>query len=317
MKRLACFISTLYLLSACGGSNGPSGPAKTPQERLQDAASATDFTVQIPPNNFTVIENNISNEKQKERYAIGCKNPGEPNRINEMDHQLNVGSVFKVHTGGETLLQSKFDSIMEDKVTAVDALKVNFEKNYEFFSSIGPFTTAEQVFSQRPHSKTEMIYTIDSTGTRSSFENITEMNLTPAAREYLMNNQEEVSTNLVCYLDYNSPQYKNTHQVDKVSYQIAGQIRTAYLVRSISEGADLICEQRTSSASQPNSTKPDFTLNMGPGKQESFSIYSNEVVEKGMYSCGGSELYFSFKISLKNGKIISSYADKILSAPLR
>ena len=56
---------------------------------------------------------------------------------------------------------------------------------------------------------------------------------------------------------------------------------------------------------------------MGPGRDDYTEIQSNEVISAEFLGCGGINLFRASKTSLNAGKVLNSFVEKTLAAPVR
>lgn len=320
MKNIFYALTTISLLAACNNS-GSSGPALSLEDSIKQAAPAEDITSKITPEVFTVIKANLNETEALERYSLGCKKAGESESAEFlMDPKLSAGQLFKTEFAMARLQSDLLDLITESTITAVAANEISAATNYEKFNWPSlPFSSPQEIFLSKPHLVEKITFTkTDSGGYNSNRNSInTDSNLTARAREFFLNSanrppHQYVSCSLVYTADNLTPQTSK----NKISYNLNGKQVVAYLYKWTSKGK-IKCSSYTSVETGENADKPDLEVDMGDGISESSAIYSNESIELGPATCGGSRLYESSKLTLDSGKIVGTFVTKILNAPVR
>jgi hypothetical protein len=317
MKKIIYSLMVLACLSSCNSVSGSSGPAKSPEQQMQEAASAKDFSATIVPNNFSVIKANLSYDEQKERYTIGCKTPGVSYpSLNVVDQSLMIGQLFKTERAGDRILSKGWFSAFEESVvTAIEDHKISIDSNYDRLEGfLLPFTDINQIFTKKPHMKNEITILIGASGDITIGQSSVANNLSPAAKDFIQAHSQDSSSYVSCQVDdLNSKTTKSS--VDKISYNLNGQSIVAYLERRIIEG-EVFCSRYFETNGRQND-KPDLKVSMGHGRVESTTVSTNNLVKLGFENCGGSEIYRLSRTSLDSGKILDNYIQKTLSAPQR
>lgn len=324
---LATALSSVVIFSGCNNDGGKSGPVKTQADLLKEASSASDYSTQIPMSSFTVIKRDLTYDEQKERYDVGCVTPGQQygKSIEEMDNRFAAGQIFIEHGAFSSVKAKPYAAKTEKNILKVEPRSYNFEENYLEMAPFGPFQTINDIFTQKPHMTNKENFTLKDGSLRSDREMLSS-NLTQTAVNYIASNPGGVygNTFVSCSYDYKNDgdKLKSTSRIDKVSYMLNNKTVTAYVQTSTTLTPNIICKQYTVKEAgggtiHLDDLKPDFVADMGPGYSEMITVSSNEVVNEGFFKCGGSELYFSYKVGLDSGKVLSSSVKKILAAPLR
>lgn len=313
MKKLVYSVFVVLIMTACNsGGGGPSVPAKSLEEQLQEAKSATDFSESILPDSFTVIKANLTYEEQKERYAMGCKTPGQPSwNGTQLDPNLIVGHTFKSVEGYSSLLEVDSKQTVERIVAGLNGSTIVTDMNFFEMTFTDPaFTSIDQIFVGKPHIKTTVTYKTVADG-QPDIEYSMVPNLTPAAREFWERESAANNKYLSCVVKSDiGNSYADS--ADKISYQLDGHSVTGFLVRSTYTG-QIECSQQSSGSANDQAPK----VAMGSGRLERMVIYSNDLIYKDLLGCGGVEVFEMSRTVLDNGKIIKSNVTKLLAAPLR
>lgn len=286
--------------------------AKPLGEQLQEANSVTDFSQSVLPEKFTVIKGNLSYDEQKEMYTVGCKKQGEPG-VGEaqFDSQLKPGQTFVTQHAFSEVLKSNTLFTIEKTITKINPLSLETEDNYlELSFGNIPFNSVDQIFQGKPHLLTTTTYTVNNTGGTIG-QSDSKPNLTPAARQYFESNPTPTDSNYVyCRVESDSASTQNS--VDKINYQVNGQTVVAYL-RRMTQVGEIVCTKEISGQYNQNAEK----MKMGPGRSEYIDISTNELVQNEILNCGGADVFRMQKLTLDSGKVMRTYIEKTLSAPLR
>ncbi len=315
MKSALYAFSVILVLTSC--NSGSSGPAKSQEQILIEANSATDYSKQIEMNHFTIIKANLTADEEKERFRLGCKTPGsDSGSIDEIDRSLQVGQIFKEQNAGSRILGDSSFSVKEEIVTAIEPKKISFDENFEKLELEGmPFTSVDQIFSRKPHVKSELTYSIEPNGGHTTTSKTTEFNFTEAASDFLKSRMPTKSSFLACHVEYDKDNYKSTRTIDKIFYNLNGKNVVGFLSKNKQVG-NVVCEQYRETDGKTNST-PDFKVSMGHGQNEYNDLMTNDVVHPSFVQCGGEVIFRMSKISLDSGKILSVFVEKTLAAPER
>jgi hypothetical protein len=301
----------MALLTSC--NNDSSGPKKTEAGVLQNVEGVKDQTFVVQPEAFTVTKANLSPEEKKERFNLGCKIQGENGASSELDSQLKIGQVFKSQYAVSQIQGSESEATTEITIKDIQPNKITSEANYEKLKiSDFPFTTPDQVFSQKPHAIQILTYKLRDDG---GYEVMSQtplelMNMRPNVLDYVKTHNLDSKVGWNCYVDYS---VDSISSVDKIQYNLNGKIIVAYLLKNVRTG-DVRCRKYNSSET---SKDEEVNVSMGLGRSEDLTIYTNEIVSESFLECGGARIYSSIKTVLDTGKVVDSYAHKTLVAPER
>lgn len=309
LKSILCVISSMALFS-CNSGGGSSGPALSTEDQLK-GANVTDYSQIIRPPAFTVVKANLSYEEVDQFKKARCANPNGASPV-IMDSQLAVGQKFRKEFGYAESRGESSSMLTEDTITSVDlnAKKYIFTTNYEKIqTSIFPGADVNAIFSQRPHLTNSIEVTTDANGNTTADQKNISMNLTPKAQELIANNSS--STSMSCSVDYQEQNPNNTTTYSIVQMNFNNKVIEA-LVRNSTRIGNVICEERIDN----QSTKTKYNLGLGQTTHsdvETFDI----VLNSSNYGCSGHSIYYASTTTLENGNVNSSFAQKILSAPVK
>jgi hypothetical protein len=290
----------LVLLAACQDKNSV---PKTDEELIK-SGEAQDLTLQVPSNEFTVLKDNLSWEEEKEIYDRGCKTKGEPQSIIKTDAYLYVGDIFESVYGFSRIMDKMGFGRFTSDLTIAEKDDFRVKTNSTYKEIIGPRgrLNLSEIFYKTPH-----IIEESSINEQGEVDYKAEVNIRELPEEMM-----PAEFNWSCRVDFQNS-LDGIYKVALVKYLFDGTDINAHLSHSKYEGM-VFCEKHKSDVFPD---KPLKSIEMGMGSYESVSVISNEVVPSGFNSCGGTYVYSSYIIRLDTGRVLDSYASKLIKAPVR
>jgi hypothetical protein len=298
MKKLSLVL--VLLAFGCQNSDSKSAPSKSEEEKIMES-SATDVTQTVRPNDFQILKSDISLDEFNERYSDGCKMKGHSEADYAVDPSLRTGMTSNYQQGNSTVYGAGSSLLStETKIVNIYSDRVFTETNYTDMTVNGTRWDPSTIFKGTPHSTAENF--IDQNGHQ-------DWKVILNVKDGVIQENDGVSWS--CYLtSSNSGDSDSKSTYNKISYNL-GRPVVAYELVTVSTG-NIVCEKY-----RHDNDEVLKKINLGAGTEVRRGIYSNDLVSFGLSRCGGNNIYHSSLTKLNSGKVVESYANKIVTGPIR